>query len=207
VKIQFWQQLGISLGLGLLVGVLGGLISSTATAVSFSRRAREVPDSSGLAALAIMVSSAVVYLRVGFEVTLVAPAIALRVLPQLGLMCLAMCLVAALLLRPGPGRRGHGGGTRGPFWPWEGGPLRRTLRPCAGGRCGGEGLFRRPGPVRRRGSFRADRHGCDHLVDRVDGDSRWSGRRYRLGDDAGRLPFQHPLQNRRRHPARLLLGP
>ncbi len=43
-----------------------------------------------------MVSSAVVYLRVGFEVTFVAPAIALQVLPQLGLMCLGMGLIVAL---------------------------------------------------------------------------------------------------------------
>lgn len=80
----------------LVAGLLGGLISSTATAVSFARRARDVPDYSGLAAMVIMVSSAVVYLRVFFEVTLVAPTIALQVLPQLGLMCLGMGLVVVL---------------------------------------------------------------------------------------------------------------
>lgn len=76
-------------------GLLGGLVSSTATAVSFARRSKQVPASSPLAALVVMIASAVVYLRVFVEVVLVAPAIALQVLPQLGVMCLWMTLIVA----------------------------------------------------------------------------------------------------------------
>lgn len=54
-------------------GVLGGLISSTATTLSYARRTREAPDSSALSALVIMIASTVVFIRILFIVLVVSP--------------------------------------------------------------------------------------------------------------------------------------
>ena len=66
-----------------LAGVLGGLISSTATTVSYARRTKETPDASRLAALVIMLASTVVYGRVLVEVAAVARGQLLRLAPPL----------------------------------------------------------------------------------------------------------------------------
>jgi uncharacterized membrane protein (DUF4010 family) len=55
-----------------LSGLLGGVISSTATTVTYSRRAKEDPESSRLAALIVMIASAVVFGRVLVEIAVVA---------------------------------------------------------------------------------------------------------------------------------------
>jgi uncharacterized membrane protein (DUF4010 family) len=65
----FGQQAGTVLG-----GILGGLISSTATTVSYSRRAAENPQGSILAAIVIVIASTVLYARVLVEIAVVAPA-------------------------------------------------------------------------------------------------------------------------------------
>ncbi len=57
----------------LLAGALGGLISSTATTVSQSRRAHESPAETNTATTVIMLASTIVFARVGFEVAIVAP--------------------------------------------------------------------------------------------------------------------------------------
>jgi uncharacterized membrane protein (DUF4010 family) len=83
----------------LLGGALGGLVSSTATTVSFARRAASTPSSVGLSALVIMVASGVVYLRVLTEVSVVAPGQLRTMLPPLVAMlgaCAAIALVLAL---------------------------------------------------------------------------------------------------------------
>jgi uncharacterized membrane protein (DUF4010 family) len=55
-----------------LAGVLGGMVSSTATTVSYARRSREEPASSRLAALVVMIAAAVVFVRVLLEIAVVA---------------------------------------------------------------------------------------------------------------------------------------
>lgn len=55
----FGQKAGTLAG-----GVLGGLISSTATTVSYARRTAQSPEASGVAALVIMVASTIVFARV-----------------------------------------------------------------------------------------------------------------------------------------------
>jgi uncharacterized membrane protein (DUF4010 family) len=57
----------------LLGGTLGGVISSTATTVSYSRRAASAPETSRLAAIVIMTASTVVFARVLIEIAVVAP--------------------------------------------------------------------------------------------------------------------------------------
>jgi uncharacterized membrane protein (DUF4010 family) len=64
----FGRSAGVVLG-----GILGGVISSTATTASYARRSREGPDSTRLAALAVLLASTVVYARVLLEFFAVAP--------------------------------------------------------------------------------------------------------------------------------------
>ncbi len=57
----------------LVAGLLGGLISSTATTIAISRRSRQIPGSNLLPSLAILLASAMVYLRIIIILGLVAP--------------------------------------------------------------------------------------------------------------------------------------
>lgn len=71
-----------------LGGVLGGLVSSTATTVSYARRSKEEPEVARLAALVVMIASAVVFARVLVEIAAVArgsfPALAPPIAVMLG---------------------------------------------------------------------------------------------------------------------------
>lgn len=81
---------------GLLVtGLLGGLVSTTATTVAFARRSREHDALSGPLASGAVAGCAVLYPRVVALVAVVSPAFALRVVPWLAPMA-AVTLVAAL---------------------------------------------------------------------------------------------------------------
>ncbi len=80
-----------------LGGVIGGLVSSTATTVSFARRAATTPKSAGLAALVIMIASAIVYARVITEIAVVAPGHMRAILPPLAAMLVACAVIAAAL--------------------------------------------------------------------------------------------------------------
>ena len=91
----FGQEAGLVLG-----GILGGLISSTATTVSYARRAASAPEASRLAVIVIMIASAIVFARVLLEIGLVAPTFLLPMgLPILVLMVLFMILAAVGWLR------------------------------------------------------------------------------------------------------------
>ena len=89
-----------------LAGILGGLISSTATTASYARRSRESPDLARLAALVVMIASTVVYGRVLVEIAAVAGGRLLDLAPPLAAMLGVCALVsgAAWLL----GRGGEG---------------------------------------------------------------------------------------------------
>lgn len=80
-----------------LGGVIGGLVSSTATTASFARRAASEPAGVGLAALVIMIASAIVYARVITEVSVVARGQVGAMLPPLVVMLLASAVIAAIL--------------------------------------------------------------------------------------------------------------
>jgi uncharacterized membrane protein (DUF4010 family) len=83
-----------------LSGLLGGLISSTATTVSYARRTRETPETSRLAAVVIAIASAVVFGRVLVEVAAVAPGDLMEMGPPIGAMLgfAAVLSLAAWLL-------------------------------------------------------------------------------------------------------------
>jgi uncharacterized membrane protein (DUF4010 family) len=69
-----WKFTGANTGT-LLGGILGGIISSTATTVTYSRRTKDEQGSTPIAAVVIMIATAVVLIRVLIEVGIVAPAI------------------------------------------------------------------------------------------------------------------------------------
>lgn len=87
-----------------LAGILGGMISSTATTASYARRSRETPDVSRLSALVILIASTVVYGRVLVEIAAVARGRLLDLAPPLAAMlgiCALLSLAAWLLGRDG----------------------------------------------------------------------------------------------------------
>ncbi len=81
----------------LLGGTLGGLISSTATTVSFSRRAKGEAKSITPAAFIIFMASTIAFLRMLVEIAVVAPKTLQQVAPPLAAVFLLMLLVAIAL--------------------------------------------------------------------------------------------------------------
>lgn len=75
-------------------GLLGGLISSTATTVTFSRRTKEIPKAARLAAFIIMTASAVSIVRVLVEVSVVSPQSIRTIAPPLIAEFIFMVLVS-----------------------------------------------------------------------------------------------------------------
>ncbi len=91
-----YKFLGEKAGL-LLGGVLGGLISSTATTVSYSRRAATAPDSARPAAIVIIIASAIVFARLMLEIATVAPAfIPVAVWPLAAMMTIIALFAGAM---------------------------------------------------------------------------------------------------------------
>ncbi|WP_346836555.1 MgtC/SapB family protein [Microbulbifer sp. SAOS-129_SWC] len=72
-----------------LSGLIGGLISSTATTVSYARRAGTNRDIAELAALVILIASTSMFIRMLVEISVVAP----RILPQLALPLVVLMVI------------------------------------------------------------------------------------------------------------------
>ena len=81
----------------LVGGVLGGLISSTATTVSFAGMARRNPSLGASAALVILIASTVVYARVGLELLVVAPDLLRQAAAPMATFALVMLVASATL--------------------------------------------------------------------------------------------------------------
>jgi uncharacterized membrane protein (DUF4010 family) len=86
-------------GGSVLSGILGGLVSSTATTVAYARRVRESAEATPLAALVIVIASAVAGGRVLVEAAVVAPGVLPEIVPPLAAFFALMVLVSALMLR------------------------------------------------------------------------------------------------------------
>jgi uncharacterized membrane protein (DUF4010 family) len=95
IGFKFW---GGSAG-AIICGVLGGLISSTATTVSYARRARRAENISDVATVVLLIASTIVFARVMVEVAVVAPGILPTVGPPLMAMMAIMIMVSALAHR------------------------------------------------------------------------------------------------------------
>jgi uncharacterized membrane protein (DUF4010 family) len=83
----FGQKVGT-----VLAGVLGGMISSTATTVSYARHAREAAASVPLAALVILIASTIAFARLLAEIAAVAPGALRQLAPPL------LCMLALTTL-------------------------------------------------------------------------------------------------------------
>ena len=111
---QIWVMVVLIVGIGLagyvtyklfgaragtvLGGLLGGLISSTATTVSYARRTAATPSLGGLSALVIMIASGTVFVRVLTEIAVVAPGQFPEMAPPLAAM-LAICgIISAFMV-------------------------------------------------------------------------------------------------------------
>lgn len=93
----FGKNAGTVLG-----GVLGGLISSTATTVSYARRVAKQPDASALATIVVVIASTVVYARLLLELAVVAPRHFTTLAPPMAIMLgvfIALSTAAWLWLR------------------------------------------------------------------------------------------------------------
>jgi uncharacterized membrane protein (DUF4010 family) len=87
-----------------LSGILGGLISSTATTVSYARRTREAPESRRLAALVVLIASTVVYARLLVEIAAVAPRSFPALAPPIAILLGISALLSVVAWLVGRGR-------------------------------------------------------------------------------------------------------
>jgi uncharacterized membrane protein (DUF4010 family) len=79
-----------------LAGLLGGMISSTATTVSFSRAARGTPATARVAAMAVMLASCVLYVRLLVEVFVTAREHFWAIMPPILLMGVTTVILAGV---------------------------------------------------------------------------------------------------------------
>jgi uncharacterized membrane protein (DUF4010 family) len=115
---QIWLMVVLILGIGLagymslrlvgrrappLLGILGGLISSTATTLVFARKARAEHGQTESAVLIILIANLVLLLRIGVVVAVVAPAALRSLAPVLALGLLAGVIVPLRLWRRSAG--------------------------------------------------------------------------------------------------------
>lgn len=88
----FGRNAGVLLG-----GLLGGLISSTATTISYARRSREHVEAVGLTSVVVILASTVVYGRVLLEISVVTPRHFGELAPPIAIMMAASALAAAVV--------------------------------------------------------------------------------------------------------------
>lgn len=91
-----YKFLGVKVGV-VLGGILGGLISSTATTASYSRRTANTPTQSGLAALVILIASAIVFGRLLIEIAFVSRPFWQTAAPPLIIMFAVLAFLSAAL--------------------------------------------------------------------------------------------------------------
>jgi uncharacterized membrane protein (DUF4010 family) len=82
-----------------LAGIIGGLVSSTATTLSYTNLSREGAHLGNLATLVILVASAVVYPRIALEVSVVAPALLQAILWPSALFMAVLLSISLVVFR------------------------------------------------------------------------------------------------------------
>ena len=99
----FYQYLGERAG-AWASGILGGLISSTATTVSLARRSRVMNQAPGLNAFVILMASAIVFVRLGILISATSPSFVQLAWIPLGVMFVVLVSFAWFQLRRGTDR-------------------------------------------------------------------------------------------------------
>jgi len=92
------KSIGSGAGIG-LTGLIGGLVSSTVTTLSFARRSKENPEASGLFAMAVILASAVMFPRLVLEIAVVNQTLMSNIMVPMGVMGLTGLLLAYYLYR------------------------------------------------------------------------------------------------------------
>lgn len=92
------KSIGSSAGIG-LTGLIGGLVSSTVTTLSFARRSKENPEASRLFAMAVILASSVMFPRLVLEIAVVNQPLMRNIMVPLGIMGLTGALLAYYLYR------------------------------------------------------------------------------------------------------------
>lgn len=87
----------------LISAALGGLYSSTATTVVLSRRARTRPGADARTQSAIVLATAVMFLRIIVVVGIFSTPLALKLLPTIAILCLSGLAVSAWFMWPAAG--------------------------------------------------------------------------------------------------------
>lgn len=83
----------------LLMGLFGGLVSSTATTLVYAKHGRETPALAGLAATVIVIANLVLLVRISVVVALVTPSLLPSVLPMTGAALLVGSVAAIAVWR------------------------------------------------------------------------------------------------------------
>lgn len=91
-----YRMIGVRGG-SVLGGILGGLISSTATTVSYARQASDNPKAVGTASLVIVIASTIVMVRVAIEVAAVARGMLPSLVPPFAVVFVFLVAISALL--------------------------------------------------------------------------------------------------------------
>ncbi len=91
-----YRMIGVRGG-SLVGGALGGLISSTATTVSYARQCATNPKAAGTASLVIVIASTVVLVRVAIEVAAVARGLLPVLLPPFAVVFALMLIISVFL--------------------------------------------------------------------------------------------------------------
>jgi uncharacterized membrane protein (DUF4010 family) len=92
------KVIGSGAGIG-LTGLIGGLVSSTVTTLSFARRSTETPGANRLFAMAILLASSVMFPRLILEIAVVNPALMKNIAVPLSVMGLTGFALAGYLYR------------------------------------------------------------------------------------------------------------
>lgn len=92
------RLLGGERGIG-LTALVGGLVSSTAVTLAMAHRAKASPGVAPLCALAVLIASTIMFVRVVAEVAVVEPALVWTVAPSLGAMALTSTVACVVLAR------------------------------------------------------------------------------------------------------------
>ncbi len=108
------KALGSRKGIG-LTGFLGGLVSSTATTMTFSRRSREAEALSLSFALAVLLACSTMFPRILVEVSIINPALLQSLVVTMGLMALGGFAFSFLLWKKSGNESGGEVPLKNPF--------------------------------------------------------------------------------------------
>jgi uncharacterized membrane protein (DUF4010 family) len=99
---------------GPVLGLLGGIVSSTATTLSFSRYSRDNPAFSQAAALVVVLASTMVMIRVAFLIGMIQPTLLAELALPMGAMFVGGLIPAFMIWRKTPRDNGPAPNTKNP---------------------------------------------------------------------------------------------